>query len=412
MSNNNYNVAVIHGNEMRGAPKKVANLIWFLVTGLWTGIACIFAGIAYCCTLIFIPLGIRFFKFLKLIFMPFGKDVVTHFGRRGFLNVCWNIFCAGWAFFLYMKFIAFILKLTVFAYPVAVQIDKIARFWLAPFGAEVLNENEYSITREDNRDIQLVFRHAVADPDVELSTAEGKMPLRQYMEQKKPEAEWLAQRIILSKKLMIFAAIVAVIGLIAGILGGIWAGLDPYVTENLNFIHIAPILQYAGWPLFGLFFLIFAWRLVMIITKLQVKRYVGMKGFLASGYDDKINVVVYRRLFKGLAFSYQDINGLVTKKEKTGNVRYLYHELGNDLDLMKQVKQPYPTPNKNAIQVAKPAAAAPAAQAAAPAAAPAPAPAPEKNNFEDLKKLKELLDAGVITEEEYNKKKEEILSKI
>lgn len=410
MSNNNYNVAVIQGNQMRGAPKKLANALWFIFYGLWCGISTIFMGIGYCCTLIFIPLGIRYFKSLKLVFMPFGKDVVTHFGRRGFLNVVWLIFGAGIEQFLLLKFFAFILKLTVVAYPVGVQLDKLARYWLAPFGAEILNENEYSINREEARDIQLIFRHAVANPDVEVNTAEGKMPLRNYLEQKKPEVEWLAQKVILSKALMIFAAIVAVLGLGVAIAGGVFKGLDPAEAGNATLIGLGPVLQYIGWPVFGLFIAIFAFKLVMIITKLQVKRYAGMKGFLASGFDEKVNVVVYRKCFKGLVNSYPDIDGLVTKKEAKGNVRWLYHELGMDLDLMPHVKQPAPQPNANAIVAVAASVAAPAAEQ--PAAAPAPAPAPEKNYFDDLKKLNDLKEAGVITEEEYNKKKEEILSKI
>ena len=408
MSNNNYDVAVIQGNEMRGAPKKLANLLWFLIYGLWYGIGTIFTGVAYCCTLIFIPMGIQYFKSLKLVFMPFGKDVVTHFGRRGFLNVCWIIFGMGGIWFLMFKFFAFILKLTIFAYPVGVQLDKFARFWLAPFGAEILNENEYSINLEESRDIQLVFRHAVANPDVEVNTSEGKMTLKEYMEQKKAQVEWLAQDVILSKKLMIFGIVLAVIGLAAAITGTIFGGFDPDLPENGNFLFLAPILKYAGWPIFALGMLFFVWRLVMILTKVQVKRYAGMKGFLASGFDEKINTVVYRKCFKNLVYNYLDIDGLVTKKEKTGNVRYLYHELGSDLDLMKHVKQP--APEATAIELLKPAAPAPAA--AAGQAAPAPAPAPQKDHLEDLKKLKALLDAGAITQEDYDKKKEEILKKI
>ena len=128
---------------------------------------------------------------------------------------------------------------------------------------------------------------------------------------------------------------------------------------------------------------------------------------MANGFDERINTVVYRKCFKNLVYAYLDINGLVTKKENTGSVRYLYHELGNDLDLMKHVKQPAPEPTANLlIKPAAPAPAAPAAQAA-----PAQA-APQKDHLEDLKKLKALLDAGAITQEDYDKKKEEILKMI
>ena len=412
MSQNSYSIAVIPGSDMRGAPKKLANFLWFIFYGLWYGIGTIFSGVGYCCTLIFIPIGIQFFKSLKLVFMPFGKDIVTHFGRRGFLNVCWLIFAFGWFQFLMFKLLALLLKLTIFAYPVGVQFDKYARFWLAPFGAEILSENEYSVYREQPRDVQLILRHAVANPDVTVSTAKGEMPLRKYMEEKKPEVEWLAQSVILSKSLMIFGIVLAALGLILAIAGIILGNIDVTKPDAtlVAFVNLSPVLKYVGWPLFGVGMLIFVWRLVMILTKLQVKRYETMKGFLASGFDEKINTVVYNQLFKGLVVSYMDINGLVTKKENQGNFRYLYHELGNDLNLSQHIKQSRPESNGNLItSVVTPANAAPAA-----AAAPAPAPVaePKKDRFADLQKLKELKDAGILSDEEYEKKKAELLKDI
>ena len=44
------------------------------------------------------------------------------------------------------------------------------------------------------------------------------------------------------------------------------------------------------------------------------------------------------------------------------------------------------------------------------AAAPAPAPAPAPSKYDDLAKLKTLLDSGVITQEEFDAKKKEILN--
>ena len=52
---------------------------------------------------------------------------------------------------------------------------------------------------------------------------------------------------------------------------------------------------------------------------------------------------------------------------------------------------------------------APAAPAAAPAPAPAAAPASVSEAADDLLKLKELLDAGILTQEEFDAKKKQLL---
>ena len=75
---------------------------------------------------------------------------------------------------------------------------------------------------------------------------------------------------------------------------------------------------------------------------------------------------------------------------------------------MKHVKQPAPVPNTNAI-VAE---AAGATTVVVKEVVKEASEEPKKDSFEDLKKLKDLKDAGIITEEEYEKKKEEILKKI
>lgn len=52
---------------------------------------------------------------------------------------------------------------------------------------------------------------------------------------------------------------------------------------------------------------------------------------------------------------------------------------------------------------------APAAPAAAPAPAPAAAPTSVSEAADDLLKLKELLDAGILTQEEFDAKKKQLL---
>lgn len=56
----------------------IANIIWFIVAGLWIGLSYLAAGIALCCTLIGIPIGLQCFKLTSLAFCPFGKEIIPN----------------------------------------------------------------------------------------------------------------------------------------------------------------------------------------------------------------------------------------------------------------------------------------------------------------------------------------------
>lgn len=56
----------------------IANIIWFIVAGLWIGLTYLAAGIALCCTLIGIPIGLQCFKLTSLAFCPFGKEIIPN----------------------------------------------------------------------------------------------------------------------------------------------------------------------------------------------------------------------------------------------------------------------------------------------------------------------------------------------
>lgn len=56
--------------------KVIVNIIWLILTGLWSAIAYAVTGLALCITLIGIPLGLQYFKLAKLMLMPFGATIV------------------------------------------------------------------------------------------------------------------------------------------------------------------------------------------------------------------------------------------------------------------------------------------------------------------------------------------------
>ena len=68
----------------------LANLLWFVFGGVVMGLGWTIAGIIWCITIIGIPWGVQCFKFAKLSFFPFGKDVVLGGGAGSLLlNIIW-----------------------------------------------------------------------------------------------------------------------------------------------------------------------------------------------------------------------------------------------------------------------------------------------------------------------------------
>ncbi len=59
-----------------GAPSAIANILWFVLVGLWMALAHLLAGAALCLTIIGIPLGLGNFKLALVAIAPLGKQIV------------------------------------------------------------------------------------------------------------------------------------------------------------------------------------------------------------------------------------------------------------------------------------------------------------------------------------------------
>jgi uncharacterized membrane protein YccF (DUF307 family) len=60
-----------------GAPSMVANIIWFILAGLWLALSHLMLGVLLCLTIIGIPLGLGNFKLAGVALAPLGKDIVS-----------------------------------------------------------------------------------------------------------------------------------------------------------------------------------------------------------------------------------------------------------------------------------------------------------------------------------------------
>jgi uncharacterized membrane protein YccF (DUF307 family) len=59
-----------------GAPSAVANVLWFVLAGIWMALAHVVLGIVLCLTIIGIPLGLGNFKLAAVAIAPLGKEIV------------------------------------------------------------------------------------------------------------------------------------------------------------------------------------------------------------------------------------------------------------------------------------------------------------------------------------------------
>lgn len=117
--------------------KVLGNILWFVFGGFISGLGWILSGLMWCITVIGIPYGIQCFKFAKLSFFPFGKEITYSNGAISFLvNVIW-LFLNGWWMALINFVIGCLWCVTIIGIPFGRQFFKIAKLSLAPFGAKV-----------------------------------------------------------------------------------------------------------------------------------------------------------------------------------------------------------------------------------------------------------------------------------
>ena len=116
--------------------RAIANLIWFLLGGIWLALLWGVAGLILCVTLVGIPLGIQCFKAARLSLFPFGKHVDLNFGEHPIANVIWAVL-GGWEMALAYLILGLLNCLTVIGIPSGIQCFKMMKLAFFPFGAKV-----------------------------------------------------------------------------------------------------------------------------------------------------------------------------------------------------------------------------------------------------------------------------------
>ena len=115
----------------------LGNILWLIFGGFLSGLSWIISGIIWCISIIGIPYGIQCFKFARLSFLPFGKEIEYGGGVMSlFANVIWTLFF-GIPMALENLLFGCICCITIVGIPFGLQYFKIAKLALAPFGSKI-----------------------------------------------------------------------------------------------------------------------------------------------------------------------------------------------------------------------------------------------------------------------------------
>ena len=111
-------------------------IVWFIFVGLLSSVVCLAVGVLLCCTVILIPFGLQCFKLARLVVTPFGKKVDSDFFSHPIANTLWLVFI-GWEIAFFQLIVGLLFCLTIVGIPFGIQLFKIAKLTLVPFGAKI-----------------------------------------------------------------------------------------------------------------------------------------------------------------------------------------------------------------------------------------------------------------------------------
>jgi uncharacterized membrane protein YccF (DUF307 family) len=126
----------------------ILNLLWFILGGVWMGLAWLFAGVLMILTIVGIPWAGAAFNIASFSFWPFGRMAVDRrlltgredigTGPLGLIgNIVWFLL-AGWWLAIGHLTLALALAVTIIGIPFAFQHLKLAILAVAPIGQEIV----------------------------------------------------------------------------------------------------------------------------------------------------------------------------------------------------------------------------------------------------------------------------------
>jgi uncharacterized membrane protein YccF (DUF307 family) len=120
--------------------RTLLNLIWLVVSGLWLAIGYVLAGVVLCVLIITIPFGVACFRLAAFVLWPFGRAVVRKpeaGAPSAVANVLWFLLAGLWMALAHLL-LGVVLCLTIIGIPLGLGNFKLAAVAIAPLGKEIV----------------------------------------------------------------------------------------------------------------------------------------------------------------------------------------------------------------------------------------------------------------------------------
>jgi len=124
--------------------RTVLNVLWFLLSGLWLAIGYALAGLVLCLLIITIPFGVACFRLAAFVLWPFGRAVVRKpdaGAPSAIANVIWFVLVGLWMALAHLV-LGILLCLTIIGIPLGLGNFKLAGVAIAPLGKEIVRSND------------------------------------------------------------------------------------------------------------------------------------------------------------------------------------------------------------------------------------------------------------------------------
>jgi uncharacterized membrane protein YccF (DUF307 family) len=122
----------------------VLNILWLVLSGLWLALGYLFLGVLLCVLIITIPFGVACFRLAAFVLWPFGRAVVRKPGAGApstIANVIWFVLAGIWMAIAHVV-TGVLLCLTIIGIPLGLGNFKLAAVALAPLGKEIVRADD------------------------------------------------------------------------------------------------------------------------------------------------------------------------------------------------------------------------------------------------------------------------------
>jgi uncharacterized membrane protein YccF (DUF307 family) len=120
--------------------RTLLNVLWLVLSGLWLAIGYAVTGLLLCILIITIPFGVACFRLAAFVLWPFGRAVVRRpdaGAASAVANVLWFVLAGIWMALAHVV-LGLLLCLTIIGIPLGLGNFKLAAVALAPLGKEIV----------------------------------------------------------------------------------------------------------------------------------------------------------------------------------------------------------------------------------------------------------------------------------